>query len=47
MLPILKLLSNNNIIKLSEMVDIMSDEYNLSEEERNEWLPSKTQKNNV
>lgn len=36
MLPILKLLSNNNIIKLSEMVDIMSDEYNLSEEERNE-----------
>ena len=44
MLPILKLLSNNNIIKLSEMVDIMSDEYNLSEEERNEWLPSKTQK---
>ena len=44
MLPILKLLSNNNIIKLSEIVDIMSDEYNLSEEERNEWLPSKTQK---
>ena len=44
MLPILKLLSNNNIIKLSEMVDIMSDEYNLSEEERNEWLPSKVQK---
>ena len=44
MLPILKLLSKNNIIKLSEMVDIMSDEYNLSEEERNEWLPSKVQK---
>ena len=32
MLPILKLLSKNNVIKLSEMVDIMSDEYNLSEE---------------
>ena len=44
MLPILKLLSKNNIIKLSEMVDIMSDEYNLSKEERNEWLPSKVQK---
>lgn len=44
MLPILKLLSKNNVIKLSEMVDIMSDEYNLSEEERNEWLPSKVQK---
>ena len=44
MLSILKLLSKNNVIKLSEMVDIMSDEYNLSEEERNEWLPSKVQK---
>lgn len=44
MLPILKLLKNNNAVKLSEMVTIMSDEYKLTEEERNEWLPSGVQK---
>ena len=44
MLPLLKLLNNGNPIKLSEMVEIMSDKYNLTEEERNEWLPSKVQK---
>ncbi len=44
MLPLLKLLKNGNPIKLSEMVEIMSDKYNLTEEERNEWLPSKVQK---
>ncbi len=44
MLPLLKLLSNQKELKLSEMVDIMSKEFNLTEEERNEWLPSKVQK---
>lgn len=44
MLPILELLKDGNSVKLSEMVEIMSDKYNLSEEERNEWLPSKLQK---
>ncbi len=44
MLPLLELLKDGKIIKLSEMVEIMSDKYNLTDEERNEWLPSKTQK---
>ena len=44
MLPILELLKNGNPVKLSDMVVIMSDKYNLTEEERNEWLPSKVQK---
>ena len=44
MLPLLELLKDGNSVKLSEMVEIMSDKYNLSEEERNEWLPSKLQK---
>lgn len=44
MLPLLELLKDAKPVKLSEMVDIMSDKYNLTEEERNEWLPSKLQK---
>ena len=44
MLPLLELLKDSTVIKLSEMVDIMSDKYNLTKEERNEWLPSKVQK---
>ena len=44
MLPILELLKDGNSVKLSDMVNIMSDKYNLTEEERNEWLPSKVQK---
>ena len=44
MLPVLELLKNGNPVKLSDMVNIMSDKYNLTEEERNEWLPSKVQK---
>lgn len=44
MLPILKLLKDGNAVKLSEMVTIMSDVYKLSEDERNEWLPSGVQK---
>src|SRR5574344_1616820 len=44
MLPVLELMQDGSIIKLSDMVNIMSDKYNLTEEERNEWLPSKVQK---
>lgn len=44
MLPLLELLKDGKIIKLSEMVEIMSNKYNLTDEEKNEWLPSKTQK---
>lgn len=44
MLPLLELLKDGNPVKLSEMVEIMSDKYNLTEEERNEWLPSRLQK---
>ena len=44
MLPVLELLKDGNPVKLSNMVVIMSDKYNLTEEERNEWLPSKVQK---
>ena len=44
MLPLLELLKNGKPIKLSEMVEKMSDKYNLTDEERNEWLPSKRQK---
>lgn len=44
MLPLLELLKDGKPVKLSEMVEIMSDKYNLTEEERNEWLTSKIQK---
>lgn len=44
MLPLLNLLKNDEVIKLSEMVNIMSDKYNLTDEERNAWLPSGVQK---
>ena len=44
MLPLLELMKDEKVIKLSEMVEIMSDKYNLTEEERNEYLPSKLQK---
>jgi restriction system protein len=44
MLPLLEELEDGKLIKLSEMVDVLSDKYKLTEEERNEWLPSKVQK---
>lgn len=40
MLPLLELLKDGNSVKLSEMVEIMSDKYNLTEDERNEMLAS-------
>lgn len=44
MLPLLELLKDGKVVKLSDMVELMSDKYHLTEEERNEWLPSKVQK---
>ncbi len=44
MLPLLELLKSGKVVKLSDMVELMSDKYHLTEEERNEWLPSKVQK---
>lgn len=44
MLPLLELLKDGQPTKLSKMVEEMSDKYNLTEEERNTWLPSKRQK---
>lgn len=44
MLPLLELLKDGRPVKLTDMVGIMSDKYNLTTEERNEWLPSKNQK---
>ena len=44
MLPLLELLKDGKVIKLSDMVELMSDKYHLTDEERNEWLPSKVQK---
>ena len=40
MLPLLKSMQDEKVLKLSEMVEIMSDRYNLTEEERNERLSS-------
>lgn len=39
-LPLLELLKDGKTVKLSEMVELMSDKYKLTEEERNEQLPS-------
>lgn len=44
MLPILEVLKDGTPVKLSDMVAILSDKYNLTQEERNEWLPSRVQK---
>ena len=44
MLPLLESMQDEKVLKLSEIVEIMSDKYNLTEEERNEWLPSKLAK---
>jgi restriction system protein len=40
MLPVLKVLSDGGARRLRELVDILSDEFGLSEEERKELLPS-------
>ncbi len=43
MLPLLKLLRDKQIHKSSELVSQIADQFNLSEEDRNEMLPSGTQ----
>ena len=43
MLPLLKYAGDNNEHKFSDAVDYLSNEFNLSQEERKELLPSKTQ----
>lgn len=43
MLPLLKYAKDNNEHKFSDAVDYLSNQFNLSQEERKELLPSKTQ----
>ena len=43
MLPLLKYADDNNEHKFSDAVDYLSNEFNLTQEERKELLPSKTQ----
>ena len=43
MLPLLKYAGDNNEHKFSDAVDYLSNEFNLTQEERKELLPSKTQ----
>ncbi len=43
MLPLLKYAGDNNEHKFSDAVDYLSNKFNLTQEERKELLPSKTQ----
>jgi restriction system protein len=40
MLPLLKLVSDKQEHKLNDVVDILSEQFKLSEEEKSELLPS-------
>jgi restriction system protein len=40
MLPLLKLVSDGKEYSLREIIEKLAEEFNLSEEERNEFLPS-------
>lgn len=44
MLPLLKLVSDNKIHNIQDAISILANQFNLTEEELNEWLPSKSQK---
>jgi len=44
MLPLLKLISDKQIHSIKDVIEILGKEFNLSEEDLNEWLPSKKQK---
>lgn len=44
MLPLLKLVRDNKIHNIQDAISILANEFNLTEEELNEWLPSKSQK---
>ena len=41
--PLLNLLSNQKVYNMHEVYEIISDELNLTDEEREEMLPSKSQ----
>lgn len=43
MLPLLELLSDRKEHELQDLIKILSDKFNLTEEERNELLPSGNQ----
>jgi restriction system protein len=44
MLPLLKFISDGQIHSIKEAIESLAKEFKLSEEDLNEWLPSKSQK---
>ena len=44
MLPLLKIISDGNEHSTKEAVEVLGKEFNLSDDDLNEWLPSKKQK---
>jgi restriction system protein len=44
MLPVLKFVRDNKEHSIHDVIDFLAKEFKLTEEELNEWLPSKTQK---
>lgn len=44
MLPLLKLIDDGKVHAIKDTIDILASEFNLTEEDLNEWLPSKSQK---
>ena len=44
MLPLLKSVSDGKTHNIQELIDHLSKEFKLTEEDLNEWLPSKNQK---
>lgn len=45
MLPLLKSVNDGQIHTMQETIQVLAKELNLSEEDLDEWLPSKSQKN--
>ena len=44
MLPILKLASDRNIHTIRETIEVLAKQLQLTDDDLNEWLPSKSQK---
>jgi restriction system protein len=44
MLPLLKFVSDDKIHNIQDAISILANQFNLTEEDLNEWLPSKSQK---
>lgn len=44
MLPLLKLIDDGKVHAIKDTIDTLAKEFNLTEEDLNEWLPSKSQK---